>query len=54
MAADALSHHMSGRPQEDRDSSTWSVSKDWESAHGLVNDLLHVDITDLLITELKS
>ncbi|KAG2120445.1 uncharacterized protein F5147DRAFT_563542 [Suillus discolor] len=54
MAADALSRRMSGQPWKDGDGSTWSVSEDWESAHGLVNDLLHLDDTDTTITELKS
>ncbi|KAG2048152.1 hypothetical protein BDR06DRAFT_1073349, partial [Suillus hirtellus] len=45
---------MSGRPRENGDGSAWSVNEDWESAHGLVNDLLQVDVTDMLVTELRT
>ncbi|KAG2059594.1 hypothetical protein BDR06DRAFT_841459, partial [Suillus hirtellus] len=36
------------------DGSAWSISEDWESAHGLVNDLLHISDTDTATIELKT
>jgi hypothetical protein len=57
-AADALSRRASGQPQKDGDSSAWSVSEDWETEHGLVNDLFLIQQTDstsgMLATELCS
>jgi hypothetical protein len=54
IAADALSRRISGQPQKDGDDSAWSVSKDWESVHSLVNDLLHISDTDTATIELKT
>lgn len=53
VAADALSRCMSGRPRAEGDGSAWSVSEDWESAHGLVNDLLLVQLTDSMVSDLR-
>ncbi|KAG2738033.1 hypothetical protein P692DRAFT_201731996, partial [Suillus brevipes Sb2] len=44
---------MSGRPRAEGDGSAWSVSEDWESAHGLVNDLLLVQLTDSMVSDLR-
>jgi hypothetical protein len=37
---------MSDHPRKDGDGSAWSVKEDWESAHGLVNDLFLIQPTD--------
>ncbi|KAG2739639.1 hypothetical protein P692DRAFT_201668005, partial [Suillus brevipes Sb2] len=54
--ADALSRRASGQPQKDGDGSAWSVSEDWETERGLVNDLFLIQQTDstsgMLVTEL--
>jgi transposase InsO family protein len=51
-AADALSRRMSGHPRMDGDGSAWSVNEDWESAHGLVNDLFSIQTTESTLESL--
>jgi len=42
VVADGLSRAAKGTPQEEGDSSEWTVSEDWEAIAGLMHDLFHV------------
>jgi len=53
-AADALSQHLSGCPRTDGDGSAWTVSEDWKSAHGLVNDLLLTKVSNLAVEDMHT
>jgi len=54
VAADALSRRLSGHPRTDGDGSAWTVSEDWESAHGIVNDLLLTETSSTEVKDLRS
>jgi len=53
-AADALSRRLSGQPRVDGDGSAWTVSEDWESAHGLINDLFLTEMSDPAIEDMRT
>lgn len=50
---DSISRQFSGIERTDNDGSNWTVSKDWESTTGLVNDILAITELDSVVVSLQ-
>lgn len=46
VVADGLSRSWEGTPRAPGDGSEWTVSEDWESAHGIINDIMGVAVEE--------